>query len=54
MTMKNMTNVNAEVKRLERLISDMEWEDQDPRFEVQELDHYKKLQSRGEIWEPNF
>ena len=50
-----LTNVSAEVKRLEREVSDAEW-DSDPRLEylVQQLRHYKELQEKGQLYEPNF
>ena len=52
--MSDLINVAAEIQRLERVISDKEWEDQDPRFEKQELAHYKQLNDNGVIWEPMF
>jgi hypothetical protein len=52
--MSDLINVAAEIRRLERVISDKEWEDQDPRTEHQELDHYHNLAKRGVLWEPMF
>lgn len=54
MTTKNLISVSKEVRRLEKLVSDMEWEDQDPRAEIRELMYYKDLQRRGVEWEPTF
>lgn len=54
MNTKNLISVSKEVRRLERLISDMEWEGQDPRSEARDLMYYKELQQRGVEWEPNF
>lgn len=50
-----LTEVSAEVKKLEREVSDAEW-DNDPRLEylVQQLRHYKELQEKGQLYEPNF
>lgn len=50
-----LTNVSAEVKRLEREVSDAEWDD-DPRVGAlaRELRHYKELQEQGVVYEPNF
>lgn len=52
--MNDLINVAAEVRRLERVIADKEWEDQDPRFDKQELAHYKQLKDIGVLWEPMF
>lgn len=50
-----LTNVAGECRRLEREVSDAEWND-DPRLEqlVRELNHYKDLQAKGVLYEPNF
>ena len=50
-----LTEVSAEVKKLEREVSDAEW-DNDPRLEylVKQLRHYKELQEKGQLYEPNF
>lgn len=47
-------DIAKEAKRLTRVIADMEWEDQDPRTERQQLEHYKQCLARGELWEPPF
>jgi len=52
--MSDLINVAAEIRRLERVISDKEWEDQDPRSERQELEHYHALARQGVLWEPMF
>jgi len=52
--LKDLVNVAAEIRRLERVISDKEWEDQDSRFERQELEHYQNLARQGVLWEPPF
>jgi hypothetical protein len=51
----HLINVSQEVRRLERAVSDAEW-DQDPRIEflVQELNHYKDLMEKGVLYEPKF
>lgn len=51
----HLINVAQQVKKLEREISDAEW-DSDPRLEalVRELNHFKDLQDRGVLYEPNF
>lgn len=50
-----LTNVSEQVKRLEKGVSDAEWDD-DSRLEflVRELRHYKELQEEGKLYEPNF
>lgn len=47
-------DIAAEVRRLTRVIADMEWENQDPRTERQQLRHYEQCLARGELWEPPF
>jgi hypothetical protein len=49
-----LLNVAAELRRLEQVVADKEWEDQDPRTERQELAHYRELHSNGILWEPLF
>lgn len=51
----HLTSVAKRVRKLERELSDAEWDD-DPRFGAiaLELQHYKKLQEEGKLWEPNF
>ena len=50
-----LTNVSEQVKKLERAVSDAEW-DNDPRLEMlaRELRHCKELQDKGQLYEPNF
>jgi hypothetical protein len=50
-----LVSVAAEVRRLEREVSDAEW-DNDPRLEhlVRELHRCKKLLAAGVLYEPNF
>jgi len=47
--------VPDEIKRLEREVSDADWND-DPRlaFLVTELRHYKELLNADKLYEPNF
>jgi len=52
--LKDLIDVAAEIRRLERVVSDKEWEDQDPRSERQKLEHYHALAQRGVLWEPLF
>jgi len=47
-------DIGQQVRYLERIISDMEWEDQDPSAERALLEHYKHCLDRGELWEPAF
>lgn len=47
-------DIGRQVRYLERIISDMEWEDQDPSAERALLEHYKHCLDRGELWEPPF
>ena len=47
-------DIAKQARYLERVISDMEWEDQDPSAVRQELAHYKQCLDRGELWEPPF
>jgi hypothetical protein len=47
-------SITDEVRYLERVISDMEWEDQDPSTERVMLAHYKQCLERGQLWEPPF
>lgn len=55
MTDPRLAFIPDEVKRLEREVSDAEW-DQDPRLEslIRELNYYKEKQANGELYEPNF
>lgn len=50
-----LIDVTKEVRRLERAVSDADW-DNDPRIEylVKELNHYKDLMKKGVLYEPNF
>jgi len=47
-------DISQQVRYLERIISDMEWEDQDASAARRELEHYKQCIDRGELWEPPF
>lgn len=47
-------NIAKEAAHLSRIISDMEWEDQDASAERALLDQYKQRLERGELWEPPF
>ena len=47
-------DIAKQARYLERVISDMEWEDQDPSAVRLELAHYKQCLDRGELWEPPF
>ena len=51
----HLVDVSREVKRLEREVSDAEWND-DSRLGqlVRELNHYKELQTKGVLHEPTF
>jgi hypothetical protein len=51
----HLVSVSAEVRRLEKAVSDAEW-DSDPRMEmlIAELNHYKDLQAAGILYEPDF
>ena len=51
----HLEDVVQKVRELEKELSDADW-DNDPRFGViaKELEHYKKLQAEGKLWEPNF
>lgn len=53
--MKNLEFIPDVVRRLEREVSDAEW-DQDPRLEflTSELNYYKDKQNKGELYEPSF
>ena len=50
-----LTSVAKQVRKLERAVSDADWDD-DPHLEmlVQELNHYKDLENRGVLYEPKF
>ncbi len=50
-----LIDVAAECRRLEREVSDADW-NSDPRLEqlVRELNHYKDLREQGVLYEPNF
>ena len=52
--MIDLIDVASEVRRLQRVVSDKEWEGQDPRFELRELEHYRSLLERGVLLEPMF
>lgn len=54
MNTRNLIDVCKEVRRLEKAISDLEWEGQDPRFEARELEYFRSLQTKGIQWEPLF
>jgi hypothetical protein len=47
-------DIAKQARYLERVISDMEWEDQDPSAVRALLEHYKQCLERGELWEPPF
>ena len=47
-------DISRQVRYLERIISDMEWEDRDASAARRELEHYHNLAKQGEIWEPPF
>jgi hypothetical protein len=47
-------DIAKQARYLERVISDMEWEDQDPSAVRLELAHYRQCLDRGELWEPPF
>jgi hypothetical protein len=51
----HLVSVSAEVRRLEREVSDAEW-NSDPRLErlIAELNHCKTLQAAGVLYEPDF
>ena len=51
----HLESVAKRVRKLERELSDADWDD-DPRFSAiaLELQHFKKLQAEGKLWEPNF
>lgn len=50
-----LIDVVAEVKRLEKEVSDAEWDD-DPRLSylARQLNHYKELQAKGILYDPTF
>lgn len=50
-----LVEVAAEGRRLEREVSDAEWND-DPRLGqlVRELNYYKDLQEKGVLYDPSF
>lgn len=52
---RHLISVAKRVRKLERELSDADWDD-DPRYSIiaSELEHYKKLQAEGKMWEPNF
>ena len=51
----HLVSVSAEVRRLEKAVSDAEW-NSDPHIEmlIAELNHYKDLQAAGVLYEPDF
>ena len=53
-----LINVSAQVKKLEREYDDIIWDDGvgDPRlaFLSRELRHYRELQEKGVLYEPDF
>lgn len=53
--MDNFWVVPEEVKRLQRACDDAEWDD-DPRLAqlVRELEHFKRLEAEGAVYEPKF
>ena len=55
MTDPHLINVAQQVKKLEREISDAEWDD-DPRLSylARQLNHYKELQAKGILYDPTF
>lgn len=54
-SMDNFWVVPEEVKRLQRACDDAEWDD-DPRLAqlVRELEHFKRLEAEGSVYEPKF
>lgn len=51
---RQLISISAEIRRLEQLITDKEWEGQDASVEVHDLNHMRKLRSEGKIYEPLF
>lgn len=51
----HLTYIPREIKRLEREVSDAEWEN-DPRLAalVSELNHLKEQMNDGKLYEPRF
>jgi len=51
----HLVSVSAEVRRLEKEVSDADWDD-DPRLEhlIKELNRCKALLAAGVLYEPNF
>ena len=49
-----LLDVQQERRRLEGEVIDLEWEGRDASFKKQQLQHYKRLEESGIIWEPVF
>lgn len=49
-----MMDVQQERRRLEGEVIDLEWEGRDASFKKQQLQHYKRLEEAGILWEPVF
>ena len=54
----NLINVAKRTRYLERQIDELEWESglDDPRLTalITELEHYRKLEEEGQLYEPKF
>jgi len=54
----NLINVAKRTRYLERQIDELEWESglDDPRLTalINELEHYRKLEEEGQLYEPKF
>lgn len=51
---RQLISISAEIRRLEQLITDKEWEGQDASVEAYDLNHMRKLRAEGKIYEPLF
>jgi hypothetical protein len=51
---ERLISVIHELKRLRKLVDDLEWEDQDASCYKRQLEHYEKLNRDGVIYEPRF
>jgi hypothetical protein len=51
---ERLISVVHELRRLQKLVDDLEWEGEDVSAYKRELEHYTKLNEDGVLFEPKF
>jgi len=52
--LKDLVLVSKEIKRIERLLIDKEWEGKSAEAEARDLERLRAMQARGELYDPLF